>query len=217
MNFVENGLFPEADEAWLPTYLDVQMKYPTFGWQSLQVDTDCPMVISRFDTLRVRFEERYANRMISSETLQRWQVRLQNRFDEVVRRYERAYNLYARYEGDMDADVLPGETYTENEKIENSTEQGGSDSSESENRNIDTPDSIINQNPNYADSLSSGNSTVKYGRTDKGNSTRDLTRTRTLTGQDLMLNINGSIDGWRDIDTSFVGEFENLFMNIWWY
>lgn len=217
MNFVENGLFPEADSAWLPTYLDVQMKYPTFGWQSLVVDEDCPTVLSRMAILQTRFEERYANRMISSETLQRWQVRLQNRFDEVVRKYERAYGLYSRYQEDMDADVLPGETYTENEKIENSAEQGGSDSSESENRNIDTPDSIINQNPNYADSLTDGKSTVTYGRTDKGNSTRDLTRTRTLTGQDLMLNINGSIDGWRDIDTSFVGEFENLFMNIWWY
>ena len=217
MNFVENGLFPEADEAWLPTYLDVQMKYPTFGWQSLVVDEDCPTVASRMETLRVRFEERYANRMISSETLQRWQVRLQNRFDEVVRRYERAYGLYSRYQEDMDADVLPGETYTEKEKIENSTEQGGSDSSESESRNIDTPDSIINQNPNYADSLSNGSSTMTYGRTDKGSSTRDMTRTRTLTGQDLMLNINGSIDGWRDIDTSFVAEFENLFMNVWWY
>ena len=217
MNFVENGLFPEADEAWLPTYLDVQMKYPTFGWQSLVVDEDCPNVQSRMLTLQTRFEERYANRMISSETLQRWQVRLQNRFDEVVRRYERAYGLYSRYQEDMDADVLPGETYKENETVKSDTKQGGTDSSESENRNIDTPDSIINQNPNYADSLTNGKSTVTYGRTDEGNSTRDLTRTRTLTGQDLMLNINGSIDGWRDIDTYFVGEFENLFMNVWWY
>lgn len=217
MNFVENGLFPEADEAWLPTYLDIRMKYPTFGWQSLDVDTDCPLVISRFDILQTRFEERYANRMISSETLQRWQVRLQNRFDEVVHRYERAYNLYARYQEDMDADVLPGETYTEKETLKSDTKQGGSDSSESENRNIDTPDSIINQNQNYADSLTKGKSTVTYGRTDEGNSTRDLTRKRTLTGQDLMMNINGSIDGWRDIDTWFVAEFENLFLNIWWY
>lgn len=217
MNFVENGLFPEADSAWLPTYLDVQMKYPTFGWQSLVVDDDCPTVASRMETLQVRFEERYANRMISSETLQRWQVRLQNRFDEVVRRYERAYGLYSRYQEDMDADVLPGETYTEKETLKSDTKQGGSDSSESENRNIDTPDSIINQNSNYADSLAKGKSTVTYGRTDEGNSTRDLTRKRTLTGQDLMLNINGSIDGWRDIDTSFVAEFENLFLNIWWY
>ena len=217
MNFVENGLFPEADSAWLPTYLDVQMKYPTFGWQSLVVDEDCPTVNSRMSILQTRFEERYANRMISSETLQRWQVRLQNRFDEVVRRYERAYGLYSRYQEDMDADVLPGETYTEKETIKSDTKQGGSDSSNNETRNIDTPDSVINQNPNYADSLSKGNSTVNYGRTEDGNSTRDLTRTRTLTGQDLMLNINGSIDGWRDLDTAFVSEFENLFLNIWWY
>lgn len=216
MDFVD-GMFPEADEAWLPTYLDVQMKYPTFGWQSLVVDVDCPNVQSRMLTLQTRFEERYANRMISAETLQRWQVRLQNRFDEVVRRYERAYGLYSRYQEDMDADVLPGETYTEKETLKSDTKQGGSDKSESESRNIDTPDSIINQNQNYADSLTNGKSTMTYGRTDEGNSTRDMTRKRTLTGQDLMLNINGSIDGWRDIDTWFVAEFENLFLNIWWY
>ena len=217
MNFVENGLFPEADSAWLPTYLDVQMLYPTFGWQSLVVDDDCPTVNSRMAILQTRFEERYANRMISSETLQRWQVRLQNRFDEVVRRYERAYGLYSRYQEDMDADVLPGETYTETEHIASDNTQGGSDTSSSKTRNVDTPDSVINANSDYADSLSDSSGTVTYGRTDKGASDRNLTRTRTLTGQDLMLNINGSIDGWRDLDTAFVSEFENLFLNLWWY
>lgn len=217
VDFVPDGSFPSADMAWTPTYIEVLNEYPQFGWSALQVDDDCPIVQSRMEQLDIRFTERFANRMLGSETLIRWQVRLQNRFDEVVRRYERGYGLYSTYQTDMDKDVLPGEMYSETESVKTDTKQGGSDSSTSKTRNIDTPDEVINANADYASSLTDSTGSVQYGRTDNGTSERTLNRTRTLTGQDLMLNINGSINNWMDIDTAFVAEFENLFMNVWWY
>ena len=211
------GYFDEADQPWLPELIDVEaMKtgtdgsyYSRFGWENLEVPEDCPIVASRMDTLKIRFDERYANRMLNSETLERWQVRLQNRFDEKVHVYERAYALYEKYEQDMMDDVVQGEKTV----VSGTNTQGGSDSSEVESRNIDTPDEIVNANDNYASSLSKNKGKTTYGRTD----TVDSTTTRTIMGRALVDGINDAIYSWRDLDTEFVKEFENNFLNVYWY
>lgn len=209
--------FGDADQPWLPELIDIEaMKtgpegayYSKFGWEQLTVPTDCPLVSSRMDSLKIRFDERYANRMLNAETLERWQVRLQNRFDEKVHVYERAYKLYQQYEQDMLDDVVQGEKVT----VTGTTQQGGSDSSTVEARNIDTPDEAINADENYASSLSKNQGTTQYGRTDTVNSTT----TRIVTGQALVEGINNAIYSWRDLDTEFVKEFENNFLNVYWY
>ena len=209
--------FGDADQPWLPELIDIEaMKtgpegayYSKFGWEQLALPDDCPLVASRMDSLKIRFDERYANRMLNAETLERWQVRLQNRFDEKVHIYERAYRLYQQYEQDMLDDVVQGEKVT----VTGTTQQGGSDSSTVEARNIDTPDELINADENYASSLSKNQGTTQYGRTDTVNSTT----TRTVTGQALVEGINNAIYSWRDLDTEFVKEFENNFLNVYWY
>lgn len=209
--------FGDADQPWLPELIDIEaMKtgpegayYSKFGWEQLVVPADCQMVADRMADLKVRFDERYANRMLNSETLERWQVRLQNRFDEKVHIYERAYRLYQQYEQDMLDDVVQGEKIV----VAGTNQQGGSDSSTVEARNIDTPDEVINANDGYASSLSRNQGTTEYGRKDTVNSTT----TRTVTGQALVEGINNAIYSWRDLDTEFVKEFENNFLNVYWY
>lgn len=209
--------FGDADQPWLPELIDIEaMKtgpegayYSKFGWEQLVVPADCQMVADRMADLKVRFDERYANRMLNSETLERWQVRLQNRFDEKVHIYERAYRLYQQYEQDMLDDVVQGEKIV----VAGTNQQGGSDSSTVEARNIDTPDEVINANDGYASSLSRNQGTTQYGRKDTVNSTT----TRTVTGQALVEGINNAIYSWRDLDTEFVKEFENNFLNVYWY
>ena len=209
--------FGDADQPWLPELIDIEAKktgseagyYKKFGWEQLVVPTDCPLVGARMAELKIRFDERYANRMLNSETLERWQVRLQNRFDEKVHVYERAYKLYQQYEQDMLDDVVQGEKIT----VTGTTQQGGSDTSTVEARNIDTPDEVINADDNYASSLSKNQGTTQYGRKD----TVDSTTTRIVTGQALVEGINNAIYSWRDLDTEFVKEFENNFLNVYWY
>ena len=159
--------------------------------------------------LKIRFDERYANRRLNSETMERWQVRLQNRFDEVVRRYDRQYELYQRYDQDMKDDIISGEKTV----TESTAQAGGSDTSEGSGRNIDTPDELVNSTEGYAGSRTDSKATNTYGRTDTLNSTV----TRTTTGKGVVDGINDSVMSWRDIDTEFVKEFENLFLNILWY
>lgn len=207
-----------GDEVWIPQLVEIETwktdsddpdYWKQFGWENLEVPDDCPTVAGRMAQLKVRFDERYAYRMLNSETMERWQVRLQNRFDETVRRYERAYTMYSRYETDMMDDVLEGEKVV----TESSVNQGGTDSTDTTTRNIDTPDEAINQDENYASNLSHVNGKVTYGRSDTGRTET----VRTVTGKSLVDSVNDSMDRWRDVDTSFVREFENLFLNIFWY
>lgn len=184
----------DGEEPWLPTLWDIEARKPDpywsrFGWEALEVPSGCPLVQRRMDALKVRFDQRYANRQVNMETMEQWQIRLQNRFDEVAPRYERAYKVYADKEQTMLDDVEEGSHTTSTVR--------------NKGRSIDTPDSVINADPNYADSL------------DEAESTGD-TKT-VITGTGLVRSINATIDEWRELDTEFVKEFEDNFINIFWY
>lgn len=203
---------------WMPTLAELMHLrnedpyYEGFGWDQLMVPPDCTYVSDRMDHLEIRFYERYAMRMIGNETLERWQLRLQNKFDEVVDKYNRAYALYDANNEGMMSDIRTGTKRV----IKREGQASGSDSTStsSVNKRIDTPDSIVNENDDYADSYNkgTGSSTVTYGRKDKD----DVDETTEATGI-LLENVNRTIDGWKDIDTMFIAEFENLFLNVFWY
>lgn len=227
-----HGPFPEADSAWLPTLGDILWKqnqgdanYTPFGFGQLVVPDDCPHVTARFDDLTERFNSRYFNRRIGAETLPRWQVRLQNRLDEIARRYEFAYSAYERYADTMLEDMpyskAISEDYTESEQGTTERSTGGTDRSERTDRTADTPDSLINASANYADSLSESEASTSYGRTEDEEAdrtlTHDLDRRERYGGGELARNVHDAIDAYRDLDTRFVREFENLFLNVFWY
>ena len=211
--------FPNAEQPWVPTLVDVErmkaaepddspVDWRRFGWSALEVPQDCPNIASRFDSLGTRFLERYAYRMLNSETMERWQVRLQNRFDEVVHVYERAYVLYDENKDSM-KELLPGlKTVTSGE---NSSE--GSTSGDGRSRASVTPDQGINDSDDYAGSVTKTESSGKSSNNAKTSGQSVVT----YTGSTLTENVNKAVWGWKDLDTAFVSEFENLFMNVWWY
>lgn len=189
--------------------LDERLYFSRFGFDKLVVPTGATYISARMADLTVRFNERYLYRRIGAETMPRWQIRLQNKFDEIVDKYNRAYALYDEHaEGIMD-DIKTGVrrvTHAQNQA-------SGQDENESTrvDRRIDTPDSRVNENDDYADSYSksNGDNTTKYGRKD----VNDVTDVTEATGI-LLENINKTIDAYRDIDTQLVKEFENLFLNV---
>lgn len=217
-------IYDEFREPWMPTLMELeylkehgtqeeQEYYSQFGWDQLVVSAECPAITAKWSNLETRFMERYGARLLNTETLERWQVRLQNKLDEIQFRYERAYRLYTEYAEDMDNDILESEVT----QVNATNQASGMDSTtgNSSTKNIDTPDSAINDDDDYADSLSksqSGGSTT-YGRKD----TMGSTTTREMHGNSVIDNIHASIDKYRDIDTEFVKEFENLFLNVFWY
>ena len=210
--------FGDAELPWLPKLCDVEnfkvnsddpTYWKRFGWEALEVPQDCTYVIQRMSTLKTRFDQMYFDRKLNSETMEVWQVRLQRRFDEVVRRYDRMYELYQRYDQDMKEDIISGDKTV----TESTAQAGGSDTSEGTGRSIDTPDELVNSTEGYAGSRSDSKATNTYGRTDTLNSTV----TRTMTGKGVVDSVNDSVMSWRDIDTDFVNEFQNNFLNVFWY
>lgn len=210
--------FGDAELPWLPKLCDVESfkvssddptYWKRFGWEALEVPGECTFVRERMEILKIRFDQLYFDRKLNSETMEVWQVRLQRRFDEVVRRYNRMYELYQRYDQDMKEDIISGEKTV----TESTAQAGGSDTSEGTGRNIDTPDELVNSTEGYAGSRSDSKATNTYGRTD----TLTSTVTHTMTGKGVVDSINDSVMSWKDIDTEFVNEFQNNFLNVFWY
>ena len=219
-------------DPWLPTLLDIERfkaedsrpeYWQKFGWDQLEIPEDCPYVSDRMTTLSGRFIANYGWRMLAYETMEQWQTKLQERMDAIVHKYNRAYQIYSEHAEDL-AKVLPGETRRTNGTVASSgddvTKASGQDSISSKSKASDTPDSAINESDNYAGSIGVDSGTTTYGRTDTlthgRTDTTDMTSTLTKTGMEIMEAVNGSIDGWRDIDTQLIREFENLFLNLFW-
>ena len=245
----------EAFEPWLPEYVELEKRridgdpdYQNVGFTALVFPAGATNLAAHRSVLEERFFERYAMRRINQETLPRWQLRLQNRFDEIADRYERAYQIYLDYASKMDDDVLEGwkETasgsdtknyngseamdYTGSEELTRS----GTEKVTDKGKVTDTPDAVINDAQNYADTVESGESETSFQNrkdtrsfnnrkdTRSFNARNDKTEygkiiTRVLTGNNILDNVNYSISHWMDIDTLFVKEFEDLFLNIFDY
>lgn len=215
---MDNGLFPGPDQAWLPTLLDIEKlkaeyngtgtDWTRFGFDALEVPEDSE-ISKRMSILNTRFIANYGWRMLAFETMEQWQTKLQEKMDSIVDKYERAYKLYADNQDALMSDVLPGRKIT----TSSTNQASGSDSREGTGKSSDTPDSLINDSDDYAGTITKNNDRTTYGRKDSTESTVS----EILTGGQLMEAINQSIDGWRDIDTSLIHEFENMFTNVFWY
>lgn len=219
MVLIPDVCFPDAEEPWIPTLLDIEYRksnntpgYAGIGLDGVVVSPEHTRMTAAWSRLVQRFNQRYAYRMINCETLERWQVRLQNRTDEIIDEYERAYRLYEEYADDMD-DPIDGWT----DDMDTNDTNTGTDryTIQQTTRAADTPNGAINLTDNYGDAVTKqdGNNTTTYGRV----LDRTVSSTRAFKGVKVLEDVIRSIKGWRDLDTMFVEEYENLFLNIFWY
>lgn len=228
--------FHEARESWLPSLYDILYKarygtpeerayYGKFGLSQVEIPADCVRLAEAMPRAVEMFNERFALRMINKETLETWQIGIQSKFDTIAYRYERALALYADNAEEM-SNVLEKKTTerdaTSTNSGSDSTTYGRKDTFAGMVRNVDTPDSRINASDDYADSLvkndnsntASGTDTLTHGLK---NTIKDtVTETREPEGG-IVQATNRSIDEWRDIVAEFVREFENNFLNVFWY
>ena len=213
----------ENDEIWIPTlneveYLkshgspDEQRYYSQFGWEQLEVPPDCYRVLDRMNTLKIRFDERYGGRMLGQETMERWQIRLQNKFDEVVYKWDRAYELYANNQQTMLVNIIDGRIVSND--TSSNIDITDDTVNTSKNKVIDTPDSAINDNSDYADVVYHNDGR----RTNTGSrNNRTTSNSKEEVTGNLIDKVNSTALKWMDIDTMFVKEFENNFLNIFYY
>lgn len=249
---------------WLPTLIEIE-KWKTdpddadywrrFGWDALDVPSDCPLVSARMAGLGVDFLGRYGARMVSYETMELWQAKLQYTYDRYVHVFERMYRLYDQYFQQLDQPIQKEVSrrihYTEASgsdgvaRVTSAQASGvdavshtGTSSTTGSNtgRHADTPDGTINLATDYGDEVSHSETadqrtddladSTTYGRKDDGTDDTTTTYGRADQGWDVEEHeyegsaaerINEAIDKYRNIDDEFLGKFENMFLNIWWY
>ena len=228
--------FSEAREMWTPTLYDILYKaqfgtadertyYSKFGLGQVEVPEDATRVSAIMSRAVQMFNERFALRMINRETLETWQVGLQSKFDTIVYRYERALELYATNSEEM-LHVLEKKVtvrdYTSQNSGSDSTTYGRKDTFAGTVKNVDTPDSAVNDSDDYADALTKSNNSNTASGTDtltpglKNEIDDTVTETKEPVGG-IVRATNDSIDAYRDIVADFVREFENNFLNVFWY
>lgn len=208
----------DAYASWLPTLQDIEVRkedvevgeyYKKFGWDQLVVPDDCPIIAGRMGNLKILFDQKYAFRMINSETLEQWQIRLQARFDRYAHIYERAYTLYSTYDQELIDDMLGGEIRT----ITRSGTETGTGSESGDVRNVNTPDAATNADDRYADSRSKSSGTSSTSVT----TSESVTDKKVKTGDGLIDSINSGFRKFIDIDQDFIRQFEDSFLNLFWY
>ena len=199
--------------------------YINFGLDRVEIPADCTRLTAIMPRAIELFNERYAYRMLNSETLEQWQMRLQHTADLNVYRYERALELYATNAEEMlnvlEKTVTVRDATTANSGTD-STTYGRTDTYAGTVKNVDTPDSAVNDSDDYADSVTRNNNSNTASGTDRlthGLRT-DIDDTVTETKEPvggIVRATNDSIDAYRDLVADFVKEFENNFLNVFWY
>lgn len=207
-----------------PTYNGVRY-YDKFGFDRVEIPASCTRLTAIMPRAIELFNERYAYRMLNSETLEQWQIRLQHVADLNVYRYERALELYETNADEMlnvlEKTVTVREATTANSGTD-STTYGRTDTYAGTVKNVDTPDSAVNDSDDYADSLVRNNNSNTASGTDRltHGLTTDIDDTVTETKEPeggIIRATNDSIDAYRDLVADFVKEFENNFLNVFWY
>lgn len=174
--------------------LGVDAYWGQFGIEHVELPDNCPILTALWDRICQRFNESWYDRFLAGETMEQWQRRLQVITDRITPRYERALRLYAENKGLLDSAVRMGST----------TVYDTTDTSRS--RTADTPDTAINNDPEYAGEVTDDEST----------------RTGTVTvNADLLggavASLNANIDEWRDLETELIDEYRAGFLALVWF
>ncbi len=228
--------FYEAREMWVPTLNDILFKaengtaderayYSQFGLGQVEIPTEATHVSAIMPRAVEMFNERFGQRMINRETLETWQIGIQSTFDTIVFRFDHALAIYAENTEKMNNVLERKKTTrfaTSQDSGTDSTTYGRTDTFSGASKSIDTPDSAINATDDYADSVTKNDNTNTASGTDTLthgllNTLDDsVTETHEPAGG-IVDAINRNIDTFRDITADFVREFENNFLNVFWY
>lgn len=198
-------LFPLSALLYNKAHDDPENPYwVNFGLDKVEVDSEAyPILSALWNRIVLRFNELYYDRFLAGETMEQWQRRLQVETDRWVRKYERAFRLYASNADGMDEELIAN-TLTEYLSL---TDTG---SSSGRTRSTATPDQELNESDNYASAIT--DSSNENGNVRTGSVRTSITGNGGMTAQ-----INENIDAWMDLETRFVDEYTRVFLATIWY
>ena len=174
-----------------------------FGIEYVELPDNTPLVHSIWDRICLRVNEAYYDRFLGGETLEQWQRRLQVITDRIIPRYERNFRIYEVNRQKLETELGMTQT-TEYLDVKDVN------TTDNESKVSETPDTAINENQNYAGSVSTG--TGKTTNTKTGKVKMSMTPTGGLIEQ-----LNDNMDAWRDLESDLVEEYAKAFLSTIWF
>lgn len=205
MEITIDEFFPEAFETQMISLSDILHKqdigdeyFQRFGLDKVEwLESPGDTVLTEIEK---RFNYQYYERKIACETMESWQIRLQVTTDRICRRYCRALRLMQQYEARLDEDIIDKTTQTSSAS---STTKSRTKAADLPDTGIELPDiGTVGYAGSVADSVGSS--------TDGGSVVTEKTGT-------IIDQLSKSIDGWRDIITEIIDEYDKCFLKIEWY
>lgn len=198
-----DGHFPcDADQPWYPKLLDIRglatkdPYYAGFGFEALEVFSDCPNVTSAMPELAVMFNETYDYRMVNAETLEQWQTMLQRTFDRHVRSLEYSLTVYRANARAM-TDIFLAETETITGTRDIASTESATDSRTSSGT-VDTEgtDTETRNLATATESTTEQSATGTSSETVGGTETRNLTNSQTSSVTDTPDTVASVVTGY---------------------
>lgn len=203
----------QEEALWTEYLYKLQEIAPTVGINGINWHPELyPNLNEHKARLVERFNLNYAIREVSREDINQWMMLLQNRYDEIADRFNHAYKLYDDDEIHLDNITLGyvREILYGNQSSGNSSSSG---SSSSTSKFRDTPTSgnstINNPTTENLDTASSSNE-GESSRRASGNSKE----TYDYHDKHVMEEVNKIIDKYRQLDSEFTREFNEMFIGI---
>lgn len=203
----------QTEALWTEYLYKIQETTPSIGLSGLNWYSDTYLTLFQHRTRLIeRFNLTYALREVGREDLNQWMTLLQNKFNEICDKYNHAYKLYD--DEAISLDEL-GLGYVR-EYLSSSTGEGTASSASSatgDTKYRDTPteaQSVIN-NPT-TETLE--NNEVTGSSDSSHESSFEATEKVTRHDQHVMQEVNRLIEDYKQLDTSFTHEFDELFIGI---
>lgn len=160
------------------------------------------------------FDLMYDCKQIAYKIYGQFERYLKLKFRRIAPIYEVAYEKY-----NMDKDKLltvgglTTRDYEELRTLSNTT--SGNVTGNSTSNYFDTPKELTPSLLNKPSNISTSNTTSDNTSSYKDDENRNLTETVATTSENYILELNKLIDNYRNLDTNFVDEFSDLFLNIY--
>lgn len=173
-------------------------------------ETEYTYLAENKSKLIAMFNQEFAYRELGSETEERFQHMLQNKYNMIADKYNHAYKVV----DEIDIDTLgTGYKYTENRSRILDTTADSNGTENRDNKFKDTPSSGTSTLNNPTEQTLDDRSTTNH-LTGNENQQDDITQNKETHDRQRVIELSELIDRYRQIDAEFVNEFNECFMGI---
>lgn len=174
---------------------------------------DYPALNSNKDILTNLFHLKYDCKELGYATTRKFLARLELKFNEVAPRYNLAMDKYLNDKTNIET-VGRVKERTHSESVTTNLSIANNQTNDNVSNFFDTPKTNLPNPLSKPTNATTGNSSTNQNRTDEGSSNTNRNEKETDSQGTYIVELNKIIDSMRVLNTDFIDEFADLFLNI---